>query len=405
LQPALERPPVIDTKIALPHESMDPGVAHDVVLVGNNWAGTATVFDPHTFTRITTIDVIPDLDERMAEIGTDRDRKRRPVFLVNRHLAGEDHDQVVDDMFTSADGRRLFVSRPSFGDVVAIDLVTRKILWRTRLAGYRADHAAISPDGKSLLVSASTARKVQRIRTDDGRIDGEFASGDEPHENNFSADGSLIYHASIGRVFLPTRSKFFRRLKGDRWFEVIDAESLTVKKRIDMREKLKAFGRSGSESAVRPMAVAPDGRYVYLQISFLHGFVEYDLLTDRITRIADLPVSPTIKNLPARRYQLNSAHHGLAIDRAGTKLCVAGTMSAYAAIVRRDTLAPAIVEVGPKPYWSTRSEVGNYCYVSVSEKDRVAVISFDEEREVASIPVDRHPQRVRPGRMLLSSAP
>jgi DNA-binding beta-propeller fold protein YncE len=153
------------------------------------------------------------------------------------------------------------------------------------------------------------------------------------------------------------------------------------------------------------MAVAPDGRYVYLQISFLHGFVEYDLLTDRITRIADLPVSPTIKNLPARRYQLNSAHHGLAIDRAGTKLCVAGTMSAYAAIVRRDTLAPAIVEVGPKPYWSTRSEVGNYCYVSVSEKDRVAVISFDEEREVASIPVDRHPQRVRPGRMLLSSAP
>ena len=147
------------------------------------------------------------------------------------------------------------------------------------------------------------------------------------------------------------------------------------------------------------MALAPDERFIYLQISFLHGFVEYDLVNDRITRIAELPASREVQRLPASRHQLNSAHHGISINEAGTKLCVAATMSGYAAIVRRDTFAPTIIPVGPKPYWATRSADSRHCYVSVSEEDRVAVISFDEEREIKSIPVGDHPQRVRAGKM------
>jgi hypothetical protein len=166
-----------------------------------------------------------------------------------------------------------------------------------------------------------------------------------------------------------------------------------------MGEKLDEFGRPDMSGAVRPMALTPDERLVYFQVSFHHGFVEYDLVNDRVLRVADLPVSEEASRLRREDYLLDSAHHGLAMNPQGTKLCAAGTMSDYAAIVRRDTFAHNIVNVGEKPYWSTNSANGKYCFVSVSGEDRVSVISYRTEREVARIAVGDHPQRMRTGKL------
>jgi DNA-binding beta-propeller fold protein YncE len=268
-----------------------------------------------------------------------------------------------------------------------------------KIEGNRADHMAISPNGRRLLVSASTARKVHVIDTRRGVIVGEFASGDQPHENNYSRDGKLIFHASIGTVYTPLDDPLLDDTKGDRWFQVVDARTLQVVRRIDMGDKLAEHGYPEMSAAVRPMALSPDERYVYFQLSFLHGFVEYDLQEDRPLRIASLPLSEEAKRLRREQYLLDSAHHGLAMNPAGTKLCAAGTMSDYAAIVSRRTFAYKLVQVGEKPYWSTNSGNGRYCFVSVSGDDRVSVISYRTGREVARIPVGDHPQRMRMGRI------
>ena len=387
------------------------GELRDVMFVGNNWEGTATVVDARTYETINTINTIPDRDERMAEILAAPDKLA--FYLAVQAAIGEGNAQYTDDMYTTHDGRLLAVSRPSFADVVGIDLASGEIVWRFPMEGYRADHMGVSPDGTRLLVSDSTANKVHQLDILTGEKTGEFASGDSPHENNYTRDGELVFHASIGRVYTPTDRPVVRQpydtLKGEQYFQVVRTDDLQIQARWDLGLELEEAGYPGMASAVRPMALAPDERYVYLQVSFFHGWIEFDTqaadldgtttydgepTVGAVTRVVDLPQRTTE---PREQYVLDSAHHGMAMNPAGTTLCAAGTMDGYAAIVDRETEDFELVDVGEKPYWATNGVFGDECWVSVSGEDEVVIIDYATAQPIATVAVGDHPQRVRAG--------
>jgi DNA-binding beta-propeller fold protein YncE len=371
-----------------------------VLFVGNNWDGTADVIrqggtqTQPIFKRVKRVNIIPDINQRMLEIATDP--VRLGYFLAIRELIGEGHDQYVDDMFTSKDGKLLVVSRPSLADVVGIDLASGQIAWRFRVDGQRSDHMAMSPDGQHVAVSASTGNVVHILDTYTGQEVGRFPSGDSPHENNYSKDGSKIYHASIGLVYTPLDQPALDTTKGDRRFQIVDARTNQIIKKIDMGQKLEEAGYPNMSSAVRPMALSPDERFVYFQVSFFHGFVEYDFAQDRVTRVDALP--NLVPEMPREQYLLDSAHHGIAMNPEGTRLCVAGTMDDYAAIVDRASFAYKLIQPGDtKPYWVTNSGDGRYCFISWSGSDSISAISYKGREIVARVPVGDHPQRMRMG--------
>ena len=102
----------------------------------------------------------------------------------------------------------------------------------------------VSPDGRRLVVSDSTAKTVHeyvlggkdnprtgtRLRT--------FESGETPHESNYSADGRRILHASIGRVYTPVDAGELDPvgdvIKSDRWFQIVRNKDFSIARRWDM---------------------------------------------------------------------------------------------------------------------------------------------------------------------------
>ncbi|MEU2711236.1 YncE family protein [Streptomyces sp. NPDC007205] len=367
----------------------------EVLFVGNNWDGTADVIrSSGDFAKIGRINVIPDKAERLAEI--DADPIKWIYYTAVRNEVGEGHDQYVDDMYSTPDGRYVVVSRPSFADVVSIDLATDKVNWRFPVAGYRADHMAVSPDGSRVAVSASTANKVQVLDIDTGKELGEFGTGDKPHENFFTNGGRYIWNMSIGEVTTSLDAPGWDWTKGDRHLTVVDATTFKQVRTIDMRQRLDAIGLKDFSDAVRPAAFTPDWSKLYFQVSFFNGFLEYDVAADRITRVKTLPENPAT-NPDRTTWLLDSRHHGISMNPEGTKLCVAGTMDDYATVVDRASFDVGPLITASTPYWATVSGDGRDCVISEAGADQVTALDFATGQKVLSVPVGDHPQRVRLG--------
>jgi hypothetical protein len=394
--------------------------------VGNNWDGTASIVDARSFKVLKRgVNLIPDKAQEIRDIQLNP--VKLALFLAIRVGPGEGHDQFVDDMFTTRDGRYLAVSRPSFADVVWIDVAKAvagradSVVREQPMDGHRTDHMGVSPDGRRLLVSDSTERQVIEFSMVNETVGGKklamgdrtrtFESGETPHESNYTRDGSRIFHASIGKVYTPGDENglgpvkigpVHDALKGDRWFQIVRNSDFKITQRWDMGKELAEAGYPDMSSAVRPMAIAPDERFVYFQVSYFHGLVEFDTQakdidglvgytagtvpeprTGAVRRVVNLP--NRVPTMPKEQYVNDSAHHGLSMDRAGTTMCAAGTMDDYAALVDRKTMAYKIFDTATtghsygKPYWTTEG-LNNTCWISLSADDSVAVLDFAKKK-------------------------
>jgi YVTN family beta-propeller protein len=361
--------------------------ARDVLLVGNSIAGTVSLVDAIDFKNLGEIDVVGDLPERLHDIERDprwaaayHDLKEKQRLKV---LDPPSRDRFVDDLALSPDGTRLYVSRGQLGDVAAFDLAAKghPMLWRTPVAGYKADHAALSEDGTRIVVSAMWADTVEMLDARTGAKLGSLPTGKQPHTIELSGKSGRIYSASVGRERDAD--------KGAR-LVVADGKSLSV---------LTTYA---FPSGIRPLVITPDEKVMYAQLSFLNGLVRFDLERGEITHTVDEPLSAFAKaNYNSKSdYPHWSAHHGLALSGDGTKLCDAGTIDDTVSIVSTATMTvTTTIDVGTIPYWATTSADGKLCFVSNSGSNDVSVIDYETGRELARTPVGRFPQRSRVGRI------
>ena len=356
----------------------------NVLVVGNAVAGTISFIDATTLTNLGSFSVIPDLQQVFASW--------TPAQWAGYALANADESSVdpavggtryVDDFAISPDGTTLYVSRGNLDDVAAFNLVSHQELWVEQMDGIHSDHLGLSPDGKEVVVSATTSAEAEVFNTADGSLIGKFTTGTYPHQNTFTSDGKYIYNESIGITALPYS---LNALKGALQLEKVDASTLKV-------VKVWTF-----PYGLRPFVIAPDGTTMYADMSYLNGFIKYDLNTSQTLTTVQQPFSATAASETYDNYPQNSAHHGIALSGDSTKLCDVGTIDDYTKIVDTGSLSTTATvnyPTGSIPYWALTSADGNYCYVSLSTGNAVSVVDYATGAEVARIPVGNFPQRER----------
>jgi DNA-binding beta-propeller fold protein YncE len=351
----------------------------NVLLVGNSQSGTVTFISDGGFSNLGSVNVIPDLQQRLREM----DPFTRLIYEITKAQKGG--DRFVDDIAVSPDGKTMYVSRSNLVDVVAVDLASplHPILWRYKLPGVNADHMGMAPDGKTIAVSASSDGHFYVLDTQTGGLVAKVPTGSFPHQNDYSADGKYIYNTSIGNVTLPYA---LNALKGSKSMTVVDAKTYQV-----VRSWSLPYG-------IRPNVITRDGKLLYTQLSYLNGYAKVDMQTGQVLQQVELPFSDwATSHYPNKDdYPQNSAHHGLAISGDETRLCLAGTIDNYIAIVSVPAMTTErILPSGGKPYWSTTSADGRHCYVSNSDSGDVSVVHYPTAQELVRVKVGTFPQRSR----------
>ncbi|MDY7082025.1 MAG: PQQ-binding-like beta-propeller repeat protein [Halobacteria archaeon] len=349
--------------------SPDENVEKRDIVLSADAGGTVTMIDAETFDVVKTINAYPQsnkkdsLADSIQSVGTD---------ILNQ-IARENYMEHAN---ISPDGKTVYVSRGHVGDVVAIDIETNELLWENNLAGFRADHQTVSEDGRFVYASDLVYNRVVKIHADTGLTVGSARARTWPHGlhiHEFDAFGGdkVLVNGSLGTVATDTT-----RLKTRLTF--IDPQWMTVLRTVDF------------ENGVRPMTVSEDGK-IYLQISLMHGFHEYDVEKDKVTRTKKLPKTEHVPENESD-YPLKSAHHGIALSPDGKYIISAGTTSWYVSIVRRsDFELVDTVEVGKYPYWVKVVPGTNLAFVPVRAENEVSIIDYEQGEEVGRAPTGKDP--------------
>jgi YVTN family beta-propeller protein len=277
-----------------------------------------------------------------------------------------------DDIVAAPAGDVLYVSRivhredgrpTGTGELVTIDVASRKVLWRVPFRGV-PNHLAVSPDGRRVYVTIVSGNYVDVFDVQRRALIDSVDVGTGPHDIEVSHDGKTVY---VGLIRGTDVTAF-------------DAATNRAVRKIP-------FGAN-----VRPIAVSQDESRIYVQLSQYYGFVVADPRTGKILRRIDMPMPSGAKmpdTLPV------TTNHGLRITADGRYLIANGSMTDLVGIYSLpDVRLVATVPVGRDPNWVTLTPDGRRVFISNRGSDDVSVIDLASHKEVGRVKVGRYPQRM-----------
>ncbi len=282
----------------------------------------------------------------------------------------------MDYVTKSPDNKTLYVNRihgdmpgsraknvGETGELIAIDTVTDQIRWRMDLDGM-PHHMCVSADGKLVFVPYYDTWWLAVVDVEKRAIIKKIWIGHGGHGTELSANGEQLY---VGTMMNDT-------------LNVIDVKSLEVTDVFNFRD------------AVRPFTVTRDESRIYVQQSWLHGFIVLDPKT-REQRTIHLPGLG--REVPMPKAYPHNVNHGITLNPAETELWCNGSVLNFVAVYTHPGLEHVTnIPVGTDPNALVFSGDGKFAYVSNRGSDDLSIIDTATYREIKRLKLGKYPQRM-----------
>jgi len=314
--------------------------------------------------------------------------------------------------------RAVIVQTNSRDEVIhLIDASTQEIIGQ--IEGIPVNHgAAAAPDGSELYFSSEAKFTLDVVNSRTLEIEAEIELSGRPNNISIGKDGRYVYVGIMqdpgGIDVIDTRSRenVHHIETGSRVHNVYVTPdgryavagtfggegNLDVFRTSDWEREFQLYPPTTSEAldGIRPITfdTHPDGstRYMYVQISNVHGFAIVDFNKRiEIGRVI-LPSIPEEERDPPP-YNAAPAH-GIGVAPNGDTIWICsrwnGTVYAYSL---PDMQFLGGVKVGSHPDWITFSPDSQYAYAANGASDDVSVIDIERLVEVERIKVGSAPKR------------
>jgi DNA-binding beta-propeller fold protein YncE len=254
--------------------------------------------------------------------------------------------------------KRIYVT--TIKSLMAIDLVTEKLLWEKSYEG-GCDRMAMSPDGKTIYVPSLEANHWNVIDAESGELIHKIVTNSGAHNTIFGPDGKEVYMAGLKSPYLF----------------VAATQDYSIGRKI---------GPFGGE--IRPFTINADQTRCYVNVNGLLGFEVGDLHSGQM--LARVKVEG-FKEGPTKRHGCPS--HGIALTPDEKELWVTDAFNSRMHIFDNTVMPPKqkeSIELRDQPGWITFTVKGDYAYPStcdvIETKSRkiVAVLKDEQEKPIQS---------------------
>lgn len=270
----------------------------------------------------------------------------------------------VHGLAFQGDGKKLFSTVESDNSLKIIDTANDKTISTVKLTG-RPNQCAVTPDGRYVAVPIRDGNSVDIVDVPQQKIV-KVLPVNKPH-NSFNAGNNRYTFVSS---------------MGDEEIDMIDLQKMEYSAHIPVG------------GVPRPFVVTSDGKTMYVALSSLHGFVEVDILKNKVIKKVEIPAEhPHPKKRAHEPSEVLT--HGLALSPDQTELWVTSLLddSVYIYDVRAGRVTGRVA-TGDGPNWVAFSPDGKYVCVSNTDSDDVSIFDVKSRRELARPKVGKAPKRL-----------